>query len=731
MSHFTSDEFASNLSQTQLYFGGESTQHQSIQFVTPHNTKTQDRLAVEPDEMAVPSISSLTLTDKLQIVAHRELEKKAPRMMTLDEGHMLILLDKFDLYFQNGGVQHLLELVEPEFREFWAEYVGHTLSSAYKLSNAALFDLLCVTIHNISYAHMRPPEVYSLFKMPQSDSMNRTALFAYIQLVRLIVKRYAAPLSKAPIKELIKKICLQISPSTVRDDVIYSQPTSVDEVCLNLRTAMDSYSRGLASIGGLPAISTPNPSPVIRDQRPHRYGNKREGSLANVATIPVVRFPREVFGIHGECFGCLGPGPYTECVACSTSLFCAACGPSVSQHKLWDKKTCVARRNWIRLRYPDTGSPTSTAATATTTLTPAEKKIAALEGEISDLKAMFASLAKVRTARLLAQQNTPISLIPTLMKTFHAHALSNVLLDINPPALLVDNVPPSIPHLLHANRSVKSDSVTVDTGASSIFSPTISNLDSSTLSSVNGDAHVQCANGQFNKIDGKGKFLGSDAYVVNSFNNMLLGVSAFCKPQIDIPAKIVVFSPDSAVGILLTPKINAILNNLLEIAQSENLVKLEATQKNGIYITDVESLKSLHTGTKVLSLKHLFAGASTYLTTEFKNIAEKVLFFIMLLVMPVKNRCALLLRINLYPTYHLISLLKLLINGFQFVHLVPKAIWLLPLCVRIQLIVISKKVKKSKSILKYGNIIFRKINLILLVAVAIRQYVVFLVQLRL
>ena len=95
----------------------------------------------------------------------------------------------------------------------------------------------------------------------------------------------------------------------------------------------------------------------------------------------------------------------------------------------------------------------------------------------------------------------------------------------------------------------------------------------------------------------------------------------------ELTPKNVIFSTDSAVGILVAPKINLILKHLLTLAQSDNLIHLEATQKNGIYVTDVDSLKSLHTGTKVQSLRHLFAGASTYLTTEFKTIAEKVLFF--------------------------------------------------------------------------------------------------------
>ena len=95
-----------------------------------------------------------------------------------------------------------------------------------------------------------------------------------------------------------------------------------------------------------------------------------------------------------------------------------------------------------------------------------------------------------------------ISLMPQLLKKIHSNALSNISLDINPPKLLVTfDIMPSLvlnkmPPLLLANHSVTSNPVIVDTGANSIFSPTVSNLDSSILFPVIGTANAQCAGGQ-------------------------------------------------------------------------------------------------------------------------------------------------------------------------------------------------------------------------------------------
>ena len=567
-------------------------------------------------------------------------------------------------YTERNGIGHLIHLFTRKSQKYWLIVIGKTLAEVEKLPSMDFYQLLFDTIPGLQTID-NTSSLLGKLKMPAGQPFSEVALATFVTDFNDLLATNPKILKSRDTPKLVSSFINLIEPTDLRESLRDENPASLDHcyeylyrttrdggvglvhtfITMAQRNKNDLKYRSRHSAPSVLDNNDAADTALAHKSRWAKRVNRNEGLRAAAATT-TEKLPREVF-IPGACFGCQGVGPLSRCAVCRASPGCLACGPSVGHHKCW-QVGCEAQQNWYRLKAaadaaaanappPAIRKNVKNTVAAATVEFDYKAGFLAQKEQITQLMAAVSSLIKVRQHRLMLQTNSndipPFSLMPQLMKKFHANALSNTLLDINPPDLFIaSDVMPShvlknMPPLLFANRSVESNPVTVDTGASSIFSPIVSNLDSPLLSPVIGNAHVQCAGGQFNAIDGKGKFLDCDAYVVNSFDNMLLGVSEFCKPQTNTPAKIVIFSPDSAVGILVTPKINSILNNLLALAQSDNLVKLEATQKNGIYITDVESLKSLHINTKVQSLKHLFAGASTYLTTEFKTIAEKVLFF--------------------------------------------------------------------------------------------------------
>ena len=183
-------------------------------------------------------------------------------------------------------------------------------------------------------------------------------------------------------------------------------------------------------------------------------------------------------------------------------------------------------------------------------------------------------------------------------------------------ASIANAVSVSSDNLLVADNAVTAPSslTHIDSGSNAIFLNSTSHSDSP-ITKVVGLQEVEAANGTISPIVGTGLILGREALIAPTFTNSLIGVSPFCAPTATSLPNVAIFSPDGMIGVAITAEIRALLDLIESVALRDNLIKLQATQHNGLYSTHIDSLK------------HLYAGANYYQTAKLNGLGELVQYF--------------------------------------------------------------------------------------------------------
>ena len=165
------------------------------------------------------------------------------------------------------------------------------------------------------------------------------------------------------------------------------------------------------------------------------------------------------------------------------------------------------------------------------------------------------------------------------------------------------------------------NSILADSGCTNTFINNKSYLDHYTHNTSHSvDRSVSVANGQLAQIDGSGTFLGMEADHVKSFDNSLISISQFTSL-----GNVCLFDATQMCGIVVSPAVQRLYDQIVTVAKRDNLIKLVATNIGGLYKTSYNQLKSLQHVHK----QHTphYCGIARYFTTEFKSLKELVTYF--------------------------------------------------------------------------------------------------------
>ena len=145
-------------------------------------------------------------------------ESEAPYLSTLDPSVVKIsFLQQFERYAIKG-TQSIQSRIEPEFFEFWCEYIGVDVQAGNELSSKDFFDLLKLNIQSNASLFTSAKSILATYKMESSHQFSLVNINKYTVFVRKSLKDNAILLrALSDDRTVAKAIVNGIEPEMLRD----------------------------------------------------------------------------------------------------------------------------------------------------------------------------------------------------------------------------------------------------------------------------------------------------------------------------------------------------------------------------------------------------------------------------------------------------------------------------------------------------------------------------------